>query len=163
VPHSAIKRPTVNRQNAYSTQETTMNILAPVDGSSYTKRMLAYVAAHDDWLGAQHSYTVLNVQAAVPPRAAAVIDKADLKAYYEAEAEKVFKPIRAFLAKQGIKAQFLMKVGHAPDAIGQQADKGRFDLVMLGSHGQSALMNLVMGSVATKVIANCKVPVLLVR
>jgi nucleotide-binding universal stress UspA family protein len=140
-----------------------MKILAPVDGSSYTKRMLAYVAAHEEWLGAQHSYTVLNVQAAIPPRAAAVIDKADLKAYYETESEKVFKPIRAFFAKQGIQAQYLAKVGHAADVIAQQADKGDYDLVVLGSHGQSALMNLVMGSVATKVIAHCKLPVLLLR
>jgi nucleotide-binding universal stress UspA family protein len=140
-----------------------MKILAPVDGSSYTKRMLAYVAAHDDWLGGQHSYTVLNVQAAVPPRAAAVIDKADLKAYYETEAEKVFKPIRTFFSKQGIQAQYVAKIGHAAEVISQQADKGGYDLVVLGSHGQSALLNLVMGSVATKVIANCKLPVLLVR
>jgi len=140
-----------------------MKILAPVDGSSYTKRMLAYVAAHDDWLGGQHSYTVLNVQAAVPPRAAAVIDKADLKAYYETEAEEVFKPIRTFFSKQGIQAQYVAKIGHAAEVIAQQADKGAYDLVVLGSHGQSALLNLVMGSVATKVIANCKLPVLLVR
>ena len=33
----------------------------------------------------------------------------------------------------------------------------------MGSHGQSALGNLVMGSVATQVLARCKVPVLLVR
>ena len=31
-----------------------MKILAAVDGSPYTKRMLAYLAAHDEWLGAQH-------------------------------------------------------------------------------------------------------------
>jgi len=140
-----------------------MKILAPVDGSSYTKRMLAYIAAHDDWLGGQHSYTVLNVHPAVPPRAAAVIDKADLKAYYEAESEKVFKPIRVFFARQGIQAQYVAKVGHAAEVIAQQADKGGYDLVVLGSHGQSSLLNLVMGSVATKVIANCKLPVLLVR
>ncbi|MDP4770616.1 MAG: universal stress protein, partial [Limnohabitans sp.] len=38
-----------------------------------------------------------------------------------------------------------------------------FDLVVMGSHGHGTLGNLVMGSVATQVLANCKVPVLLVR
>ena len=33
----------------------------------------------------------------------------------------------------------------------------------MGSHGQSSLANLVMGSVATKVLAHTKVPVLLIR
>ena len=28
-----------------------MKILVAADGSPYTKRMLAYVAAHDEWLG----------------------------------------------------------------------------------------------------------------
>ncbi len=140
-----------------------MKILAPVDGSSYTKRMLAYIAANDDWLGGQHHFTLLNVQPAVPPRAAAVIDKATLKGYYESESEKVFKPIRTFFGRHGIQGQYIAKVGHAADVIAQSADKGGFDLIVLGSHGQSSLMNLVMGSVATKVIAHCKVPVLLIR
>ncbi len=140
-----------------------MKILAPVDGSSFTKRMLAYIAANDDWLGGQHQFTLLNVQPAVPPRAAAVIDKATLKGYYESESEKVFKPIRSFFGKQGIQAQYLAKIGHAADVIAQSADKGNFDLIVLGSHGQSSIMNLVMGSVATKVVAHCKVPVLLIR
>jgi len=140
-----------------------MKILAAVDGSTYTKRMLAYLSAHDEWLGAHHVYTLLNVQPAVPARAAAVIDKATLKAYYEAESEKVFKPLRPFFAKRGMQAEFVAKVGHAADTIAAMADKGKFDLVVLGSHGQSSLMNLVMGSVATKVIAHSKVPVLLVR
>ena len=37
-----------------------MKILLAVDGSKYTKRMLAYVAAHDEWLGPGHEYTVFN-------------------------------------------------------------------------------------------------------
>ena len=35
--------------------------------------------------------------------------------------------------------------------------------IVLGSHGHGALGNLVMGSVATRVVAQCGVPVLLVR
>ncbi len=140
-----------------------MKILAPVDGSAYTKRMLAYVAAHDEWLGAQHEYTVLFVVPAVPPRAAAVLDKTLLHSYYDDEAEKVFKPIRAFFKAQGISAKFLSKVGPAADTIAAVADKGGFDLMVLGSHGQKALVNLVMGSVATKVLAQCNTPVLLIR
>ena len=35
-----------------------MKILVAVDGSPFTKKMLAYLAAHDEWLGAHHQYTV---------------------------------------------------------------------------------------------------------
>ncbi len=50
-----------------------MNILLAVDGSAYTKKMLAYLATHDDFLGSNHSYTVITVQAALPPRARAAV------------------------------------------------------------------------------------------
>jgi nucleotide-binding universal stress UspA family protein len=140
-----------------------MKILAAVDGSPFTKRMLAYIAAHDEWLGQQHEYTLVHAVAAVPPRAAAVLDKAVLKAHYDEEAERVFKPIRSFFGKQGLKASFVAKVGPAAETIGALADKGGFDLLMLGSHGHGSLGNLVLGSVATKVLARCSTPALLVR
>ncbi|MCV2352907.1 universal stress protein [Paucibacter sp. B2R-40] len=140
-----------------------MKILVAVDGSSYTKRMLAYLAAHDEWLGGAHQYTVLHAVPAVPPRAAAVLDKDLLKSYYADEGEKVLKTVRSFFGKQGIQADYINKVGPAADVIAASADKGKFDLLMLGSHGHSSIANLVMGSVATKVMANCSTPVLLIR
>lgn len=141
-----------------------MKILLAVDGSPFTKRMLAYLAAHDEWLGGgRHEYTVLNTVAPVPARAAAVIDRDTLKTYYAETSEAVFKPIRTFFKKQGIEADFVGKVGHAPDVIAKTADSGDFDLLVMGSHGHGALGNLVMGSVATKVLSACKTPVLLIR
>ncbi len=140
-----------------------MKILVAADGSSYTKRMLAYLAAHDEWMGPAHHYTVLTVSPPVPPRAAAVLDKETLKNYYEDENEKVFKPIRTFFKKQGMQADFVPKIGHAAEQIAKFADAGKFDLLVMGSHGHGSLGNLVMGSVATKVLANCKTPLLLVR
>ena len=43
------------------------------------------------------------------------------------------------------------------------AKKGKFDLVIMGSHGHGALGSLMLGSAASKVLAQCKVPVLIVR
>jgi nucleotide-binding universal stress UspA family protein len=140
-----------------------MNILVAVDGSPYTKRMLGYLAAHDEWLGKAHQYTVLHTVPPVPPRAAAVLDKELVKSYYTDEAEKVFKPIRTFFKRQGLDATFTAKVGGAADTIAKVADDGKFDLLMMGSHGHGTLGNLVLGSVATKVLARSKTPVLLVR
>ena len=140
-----------------------MKILAAVDGSPYTKRMLAYLAAHDEWLGAQHEYTLLHAVPAVPPRAAAVLEKEALKSYYDDMAEKVFKPIRTFFARQGLNANFVTKVGPAAEIVCEAARKNRYVLLILGSHGHGTLTNLVMGSVATKVVANCDTPVLLIR
>ena len=140
-----------------------MKILAAVDGSSYTRRMIAYLAAHEEGMGPHHAYTMLHVVPAVPSRAAAVIDKAALKSYYDDTAEKVFKSLRTFCDKQGLKANFVTKIGPAAETISEVAKKGDYDLLVLGSHGHGTLANLVMGSVATKVLANCSTPVLLIR
>jgi nucleotide-binding universal stress UspA family protein len=140
-----------------------MKILVAADGSSYTKRMLAYLAAHDDWMGNQHDYTVITVVPTLPARAAAVLDKVVLKSYYDEHSAKIFKPIRTFFERQGLKADFMTRSGDAADCIAAQADKGRYDLLVIGSHGHTSLGNLVLGSVATNVMARCKVPMLIVR
>ena len=140
-----------------------MKILVPVDGSPFTKRMLAYLAAHDEWLGGSHAYTLLHVAPAVPPRAAAVLDRAVLNAHYAEESAKVFKPVRTFFAKQKIAAEFVAKVGAAADVAAAMATQGKFDLIIMGSHGHGALGSLVLGSVVSRVMAGCATPVLIVR
>ena len=140
-----------------------MKILAAVDGSPYTKRMLAYLAAHDEWLGAAHEYTLLTAVNALPARAVSALDKATIKGFYDETAEKVFKPLRSFFEKQRIKASFVGKVGPAAEVIADFATKGGYDLIVMGSHGHSAIGSLVLGSVTTKVMAHCKLPVLIVR
>ena len=140
-----------------------MKSLLAVDGSAYTKRMLAYVAAHDEWLADRHQYVVVTAVPGIPPRAAAVLDRELVKGYDRDEAEKVFKPIRAFFKQRGIDVEFVLKVGPAAEAIAKQAASGSIDLLMMGSHGHGSVVNVVMGSVATKVLASCEVLVLLVR
>ncbi len=140
-----------------------MKILIAADGSPFTKRVLAYITAHDEWLGTAHEYTVLTVVPSVPPRAARSISKETLNSYYGDEGEKVLKPIRTFLRKQGIEANYLSKVGSAHEVIAKTAQAGRFNLLIMGSHGHGNILNLVVGSVANKVMAHCKTPVLLVR
>ena len=140
-----------------------MKILIAADGSAYTKRMLAFIAAHDEWLGSQHSYTVLHCIPAIPHRAAAFMDKTQVQAFYAEDAEAVFKPIRTFFKRHGLSVAFVHRVGPAGATIAKFADKQKVDLVILGTHGHGALAGLVMGSVATKVVSLCRSPVLLVR
>lgn len=140
-----------------------MKILVAVDGSRYTKRMLAYLAAHDEFLGNRHEYTVLTVVPMLPGRATVVLDREIVKGFYEEEVGKIFKPIRSFLARQGIEASYVSRVGFPGELIARHAAAGKFDLLMMGSHGHGNLSGLVMGSVATKVLAHCKTPLLLVR
>jgi nucleotide-binding universal stress UspA family protein len=140
-----------------------MKILLAVDGSEYTKKMLAYLTTHESLFSANNSYTIFTAQPQLPPRARAAVGKEVVDNYHTEEAEKVIGPVSKFLARHGIDAKSQWKVGHAGETIAKAAESGKYDLVVMGSHGHSALGNLVLGSVATQVLAHCSVPVLLVR
>ena len=140
-----------------------MKILLAVDGSSYTKKMLAYLTTHEDLFCQGNDYAVLTVQPVLPPRARAAVGKEVVDTYYQQEAEKILAPVSKFLLRHGIDAKSSWKAGHVGETIAKFAASGKFDMVIMGSHGHGTLVNLVMGSVATAVLAHCKVPVLLVR
>jgi nucleotide-binding universal stress UspA family protein len=140
-----------------------MKILLPVDGSIYTKRSLAYLAAHDEVLGTGHEYLVFTVTAAVPPHAARFLDRSALEEYYRSEAENVLTPVCAYAAQKGWQFRSAHAAGHAAEAIAALAEAEGVDLIVMGSHGHSALGNVVLGSVASGVLARTRVPVLLIR
>ena len=140
-----------------------MKILLAVDGSKYTKKMLAYLTTHDSLCTPSNEYVLLTIQHPLPPRVKGTVGKEVVDKYQAEEAEKVLGPVSKFMQRHGIDAKSTWKVGQAGETIAKTADAGKFDLVVMGSHGHSALGNLVMGSVATQVLAHCSAPVLLVR
>ena len=140
-----------------------MKILLAVDGSAYTKKMLAYLATHQDLFTAGNDYTVFTVRPVLPARAVSVAGKDLVDSYHLDEAERVLAPVSKFLLRHGIDAKTSWKAGPVGVTIAKFAQSGKFDLVMMGSHGHGSLVNMVMGSVATQVLSQCEVPVLLVR
>ena len=46
-----------------------MKILLAVDGSKYTKKMLAYLTTHSELFSNGNDYTIFTAQPALPPRA----------------------------------------------------------------------------------------------
>jgi len=140
-----------------------MKILLAVDGSAYTKKMLAYLVTHEQWLSSANSFTLLTVQPQLPPRARSVVGKEATDTWYREESEKVLGPATNFLMRHGINPKTVAKVGHAGETICKVADSGKFDMIIMGSHGHGVFGNLVMGSVATQVLSHSKVPVLMVR
>jgi len=141
-----------------------MKILVAVDGSAYTKHMLAWLAAHDEVLS-RAGGTEMTLLTVVPrfPRYASVMDQLDPAPMQQEMSEQVLAPLRAFCAQQPWKVAFTHRVGDPASCIAQEATEGGYDLVLLGSHGHTALANLVMGSVATGVMARCRAPVLIIR
>lgn len=140
-----------------------MKVLLAADGSDHTKRMLAFVAAHDELFGPATEFTVLTVVTPIPARLAAFMSASSIEAYYREAAEEVFGPIRRFAVQARWNVRFHHSVGGAAEGIAEAAREGRHDLVVVGSHGHGAVTGLMLGSVSTGVLARCDAPVLIVR
>ena len=140
-----------------------MKILLPVDGSEYTKRMLDYVATHDDLLGSRHDYTLCTVVPRISGRAASFLDRATTDDYYHDEAHEILQPLQYFVDQAGWKVRLMPLKGHAAEEIASLATSEKHDLIVMGAHGHSVFGNVLMGSVTTGVIGRCSVPVLLIR
>ena len=140
-----------------------MKILLALDGSKYTKKMLAYIITHPELFGVDNDFTAFTAHTPLPPRACAAVGKDIADNYHALECEKVLAPVAKFLVRHNINAQSAWKVGMPGEAIAKFAEDGKFELIVIGSHGHGALRGLLMGSVVSKVIALTDIPTLIVR
>ena len=141
-----------------------MKILVAIDGSPQCQTMLEAFARRLDWFRDKPGVTLMYVHPALPYGAAASwVGKDTVQRYYDDEADQALACARKFLDKQGIAYTIEKKVGDPANEIVSYAAANGFDLIAMGTHGHTALANLVMGSVATKVLAASKVPVLIFR
>lgn len=64
----------------------------------------------------------------------------------------------------GVPCVMLTVIGGRPwQVILRTARAKRCDAIVMGSHGRSGMGSLLLGSQTTRVLANCKIPVLVVR
>lgn len=141
-----------------------MKILLAVDGSPYTVKAVKYLIKHLEWFDGGPELHLLHVKLPIPAgRAQAVLGKKAVERYYQEEATAAMAPAEKILRKNGIPFQQTFRVGEIAQEIQSYASENKIDLIVMGSHGHGALKNLVMGSVATKVMAISSIPVLIVR
>jgi nucleotide-binding universal stress UspA family protein len=140
-----------------------VKILVAADGSKYTTRAVRYVVDKLLPLPKGSAVHLVNVHRPIPAHAASALGKAEVQDYYRDECDKALAPASRLLDKAGIAHEPLRFVGEPGEEIARVANKGAYDMVIMGSHGHGALATLVLGSVASKVLAHSKVPVLIVR
>jgi nucleotide-binding universal stress UspA family protein len=141
-----------------------MKILLAADDSEYTQRAARHLVRHIGWFAEPPEVLVLHVHPRIPyPGAAARAGKAAIEGYLRDSSEKALRRATRELDKGGVAYKSVWTTGDAARGIAEFAKKNRVDLIAMGSHGEGAFSNLVLGSVATKVIATVKMPVLIVR
>jgi nucleotide-binding universal stress UspA family protein len=146
-----------------------LKILLAVDGSDYTIRAANFLIAHFDWFKDAPELHLLHVKLAIPTglafaRARALLGQEVIDSYYKEEAERALAPAEELLRLGDIPFQSTYKIGSIAEEICLYASTNLMDMIVMGSHGHGAFANLVMGSVATKVLATAMtMPVLIVR
>jgi nucleotide-binding universal stress UspA family protein len=139
-----------------------MKILLAADGSKYTKKALAFIAANR-LCAEDDEMVVFNVQPAVPPRVKTMLGAAAVNEYHREEARKVLDPIERFLKRHDLQFRTAWAVGTAPAELLAAAKREKSQLIVMGTHGHGVIGRALMGSVAQRVVTDSELPVLLVK
>jgi nucleotide-binding universal stress UspA family protein len=141
-----------------------MKILFAVDGSPHAHATVETMARELDVFRERPQVTLMYVHPPLPyKRAVAWAGKEVVAEYYADESAAALADAVATLTARGVAFATETRVGDPSDELVRFAEDGGYDLIVMGTHGHGALANLVLGSVATKVLAKTKMPVLFLR
>ena len=144
-------------------------ILVPFDGSKTAKRAAEYAVDLAKQLDA--SIIILSVierarltAETVPASKTAIHTIEPIEDYLKEIAEEKIGEILNLCDKEGVVSEMFIKKGHPVKEILKEAKKCDADLIVMGSHGLSALSATVLGSVSYGVIHSGRnINVLIVR
>jgi len=140
-------------------------ILLPFDGSKPALRALDYVVELREEGLKGLTVHLLNVQE--EPKLFGDYASQSLVGKLNAEAKRYGESINSDaltrLEAVGLECHTHAVVGGIAQSIVEAAESFGCDTIIMGTRGMSNLANLVMGSVATRVVHEAKVPVVLVK
>jgi nucleotide-binding universal stress UspA family protein len=135
-----------------------MKILVAYDGSEAAGR--AVERAGQLALRGGDDVTVISVVPlqASGPRSAGPIISGDVEEHGRELDEAVAK-----LKALGVEAQRIEAVGHVAESIVDEAERGGFELIVVGSRGHHGIARFLLGSTSTRVVTHAHCDVLVVR
>ncbi|GAB4407396.1 MAG: universal stress protein [Thermodesulfovibrionales bacterium] len=144
-------------------------ILVPTDGSATARKAVEYASDFAKQTGA--SLVLLSVidrslfvSKSVPSVATPTHLVEPLEDYLREAAGAYLEEAGRLCKKKGIQSKMVIRSGHPVEEIIKEAEKSNVDLIVMGSHGKSALKAAVLGSVTFGIIhKDTKIPVLVVR
>ena len=141
-----------------------MKILLATDGSDHALRAAKFIADHAAWLKQPPEIHLITVHLPIPlPGAAAAVGHATVEKYYRDESEIALKGASDLLRQRGLAFVEATRIGAIDKEINQYVRDHAIDLIVMGTHGRTALASVAMGSVAAKLIATATVPITVVR
>lgn len=137
------------------------HILVPVDFSEGSSRAIEYAVGIGDKFSSR--ITLLHVLEPAPPPPDGPMFSFDT--YGQAMAEAASKELHRLSSTVtlNMKVDTDMTTGIPWSSIVERAGQGGIDLIVMPTHGRTALKHLVLGSVAERVVQHAPCPVLVVR
>lgn len=138
-------------------------ILLPTDGSDRSMDAARYAIS----LAKQTNASIL-VLSVIDERLKSPTTTLDLKAFFDSafmEAAKTYvEAAEEEIKKEGVSVSKSVRVGIPADEIVKEAEESGACLIIIGSHGRTALQSALLGSVTMSVIhRETNIPVLIVR
>ncbi len=141
-----------------------MKILVATDGSKASLAAVQYAAQLAVALRTKDRVTLLSVHDHLAfKHVKRFVSKGAIEEYLRELSEAELAPARAAMDKSRVKFDIEIRQGHVADEIIKAASEGGFDMIVMGAKGRSALKDLLLGSVAQRVLSTAKIPVVLVK
>ena len=141
-----------------------MKLLVAIDGSKNSLRALKYATKLAGKLAEPSQLVLVNAHDDIALRGASqFVGKDAVKGYLDDIAREELKDAIAAADKAKVAYEVRMARGPVAQAIVKVATDESVDTIVLGSKGRTALKDLLIGSVAQRVIAIAEVPVVLVK
>ena len=142
-----------------------MKFLVPIDGSKPSLHAVKYAALLLRQIRSPScAITLVSVHDDLALRhAKSYVGNSAVADYLRQQSEREIQPARKLLDALGVKHDIVIRTGPVAREIIDCANAGKFDLIVLGSKGRSAIADLLIGSVAQRVLATAKQPVVLVK
>jgi nucleotide-binding universal stress UspA family protein len=136
-------------------------VLVPVDGSEHSLNVAKFLIAHAGEFKTPLEVHLLNVQHPLPGTIRGVAEQA--RQYHNEEGQKALEGARKLLDEAKLPYTHHVVVGDAASAIARAVTEHNCDHVVMGSRGMGNVRNMLLGSVATKVLHMVDVPVTLIK
>ena len=140
-----------------------MKVLLSYDGSECSMRAAKFVATTLRKQARSLDLSVIYVDMPMLDRVTAALGEETVARLHRENVDLILKGLRSRLKRANLPFREALVTGPVAKKIAEYAEKGGFDLIVMGSHGRSAAGNLFLGSVTTRVLVECTVPVLIVR
>ncbi|MEC4723125.1 universal stress protein [Noviherbaspirillum sp. CPCC 100848] len=137
-------------------------LLIPFDGSDSSLHALQYAIdlARDKFV---HELEVLHVGNPMPIGTHGMMTHEEIAHREANEAGRILQPARALLEAAGISYQVRSRTGTPANEIAKQVKEGDCDGIVMGTRGLGSIASMMMGSVASRIVATVDVPVTLVK